>query len=123
VTGRDAVLLLNAVLASLATLEEAVGSLESLSRALPGLGENAGDGAMLDIRALHATAAAITTAGKDLKDVVTTVEGNLARQTLLDDTRKFAGRLKQNSPGVRALRAKSVGPFGSPIAKGMSPRR
>ena len=90
---------------------------------LQNLSEVAGDGAMLDIRALHATAAAITTAGKDLKDAVTTVEGNLARQALLDDTRKFAGRLKQNSPGVRALRAKSVGPLGSPIAKGMSPRR
>ncbi len=123
VSGRDAVLLLNAVLASLGTLEEAVGSLESLSRALPGLSESAGDGAMLDIRALHATAAAITTAGRDLKEAVTTVEGNLARQALLDDTRKFAGRLQKKSPGVRALRAKSVGPFGSPVAKGLSPRR
>ena len=102
-------------------MEEAIGSLSAMSQ---GEGDGGGEGegggtAFMDLRQLRATALEISAAGKELNRAVTTVETNLAREALREDTRKFAQRAQSKSSGEKAKR---MSPFPPSATKGLSPR-
>ena len=129
---RDAAGLLGSALRALSAMEDAIGSLTVLAAGEGGGGGGGSGGSgsavggpevgtsFMDLRQLRATALDIANAGKELNRAVSTVEANLAREALVEDTRRFAARAQKVSSGEKARR---MSPFKPSATQGLSPRR